>query len=142
MVEMVKHQLGTKEWLCADLEDRQVFTLEFQDCDGNRIVYQSPAPTPRPTAQPVAAPTDYEFGDRDPCEVIGELECTSDTTHAGDSICSSEETPLCDVYHSNGCDQCQTGTFKLTYDYPCLPCREACNFCDQVLGCNQCYDGY
>ena len=41
--------IGTKEWLCRDLEDRPLFTLKYQDCDGNTIVYLPPTPTNIPT---------------------------------------------------------------------------------------------
>ena len=48
--------------------------------------------------------------------------------------------------HSNGCNQCDSGTFKWNYQYYCEPCGDifgdACLFCQDSNGCGQCKQGY
>ena len=65
----------------------------------------------------------------------------------GDEYCSSSGAESCKVYHSPpGCDQCQTGTFKKSYNHPCKDCQEifgpACLGCNDVNGCCQCKNGF
>ena len=62
--------------------------------------------------------------------------------------CPCYENPYC-MYgqcKSNGCNQCQEGTFKKGDNYPCINCYEVfgqgCSFCNDKFGCAQCKVGY
>jgi hypothetical protein len=48
----------------------------------------------------------------------------------------------CHDCHSNGCDQCENGSFKINPDYPCVNCKERygdeCLHCNEGVGCAQC----
>lgn len=51
------------------------------------------------------------------------------------------QSPQCQC-HNNGCDQCETGYFKVNYDYKCVSCAETfgvgCLHCSDFHGCQQC----
>ena len=50
------------------------------------------------------------------------------------------------ICHSNGCNQCESGYFKVDYNYPCTHCQETfgdeCLFCQDFNGCGQCAPDY
>jgi hypothetical protein len=55
------------------------------------------------------------------------------------------EDEFCDQCHSNGCNQCDDGYFKIGYNYPCTSCQHfftGCSFCQDFHGCGQCDNGY
>lgn len=66
--------------------------------------------------------------------------CQCDSAEAG------FEDPLCEVCHSNGCNQCEAGSFKKDYNYPCVDCQSTfgrgCLQCQDFNGCGQCDSGY
>ena len=103
------------------------------------------SPTALPTPQPSLYPTTSI--DKERCEIIGELECTSDAlNNDGNSICADYEAGDCAVYYENvGCNECTNNTFRLNDDYPCVNCREytgsGCLYCD-IGGCEECDDGF
>ena len=57
------------------------------------------------------------------------------------------EDTFCHICHVNtGCSQCESGYFKLNWNYPCQSCHDVlgdeCLFCQDFNGCGQCEDGY
>lgn len=62
------------------------------------------------------------------------------------NIYSEDYDPNCNICHSNGCDECKNGYFKVDYNHNCVSCSEyfgdGCMFCQDHNGCGQCESGY
>ena len=57
------------------------------------------------------------------------------------------QPPACQCYqagHINGCDACDRGYFKISYDFTCQSCDQfiGCLHCGDFHGCQQCANGY
>jgi len=59
--------------------------------------------------------------------------------------CSNDPNCPASTCHSNGCDQCADGYYKLNYSTPCYSCSATfpnCSFCQDFQGCGQCENGF
>ena len=130
--------VGINTWVSFDLEANVILELHYVDCEGNPLF--GDITTTIDSGGTVSS-------EEPPCDDIELIQCTSDETNgAGESVCGEEEAGDCLVWHANaGCDQCNTGTFKLNDDFPCVNCQEyageGCEFCD-LGGCQMCLEGY
>jgi hypothetical protein len=113
------------------------------------------SPTPKPTRVPTAKPS---VNTPDPTRNPTAKPSTEDDTlespiytcpiECSENPCPCEENPYCTeetCKHSNGCDQCQDGYWKLGYGFPCESCSLSipnCNKCSDFIGCNECETGY
>ena len=71
-------------------------------------------------------------------------ECENDPCGCGESNLNCIES-TCHV--AAGCNQCESGYFKLDYNYKCVSCDDAyddghCLFCEDFHGCGQCETGH
>lgn len=62
-----------------------------------------------------------------------------------DGFCSLRESGNCQVYNAFiGCSQCNSGSFKKSYNHPCVDCQsimgDECAACNDFTGCRQCKD--
>jgi len=58
--------------------------------------------------------------------------------------CSNDPNCQSSTCHSNGCDECAAGYYKINYSTPCYSCSETfpnCSFCQDFQGCGQCANG-